>query len=597
MKTPTRLVHERIDDVPLLIGLAQKLGLPELLDHHLGSHGNHQGLSLGALAAGWVAFILSQGNHTKVHVQEWAHSLHHTLSHLLAQPLRPAEFSDDRLGILLRRLQQLDDWDALEADLWHGTCDVYELPLERVRLDSTTTYGYHTSAPDGLMQLGHSKDHRPDLPQLKIMAAAAEPSGHLIASDFYPGQTADDPLYLPMTRRVRILLGRTGLLYVGDCKMAALATRAELVAEGDYYLTPLPMTGDTENQFEGWLEQLLSGKVKTQELWDDQEFLGHGGELTRMLHAKVAEKPIIWKERVQLLRSPALTQRKQQNLEARLRRAELAVRTLTPPVGPGKKQCREEPVLRAAVSAILERCDVAGLLTVSWQRQEDQQTKYVGPGRGSAKRATRTEVQVRYQITQVRRESAAIAARQQRLGWRVLVTNSSKKRLSLVASVLSYRSGWSLERDFHLLKDNPLGIRPLYVKSEAQIGGLVRLITLALRMLSVVEMQGRHGVAATGQKAQGYYSGQPGRRTDRPSGQRILETVTRQQLTLFGTKTRTGTEWQLATLPKIVQQILGFLGLCETLYTRLTQPLPTTAPTVLQTQATAGFHGTAQNSS
>jgi transposase len=86
------------------------------------------------------------------------------------------------------------------------------------------------------MQLGHSKDHRPDLPQLKIMAAAAEPSGHLLASDFYPGQTADDPLYLPMTRRVRILLGRAGLLYVGDCKMAALATRAELVAEGDYYL-------------------------------------------------------------------------------------------------------------------------------------------------------------------------------------------------------------------------------------------------------------------------------------------------------------------------------------------------------------------------
>ena len=29
MKTPTRLVHERIDDVPLLIGLAQKVRLPE----------------------------------------------------------------------------------------------------------------------------------------------------------------------------------------------------------------------------------------------------------------------------------------------------------------------------------------------------------------------------------------------------------------------------------------------------------------------------------------------------------------------------------------------------------------------------------------
>src|SRR5271167_4339210 len=110
------------------------------------------------------------------------------------------------------------------------------------------------------MQLGHGKDHRPDLPQLKIMAAAAEPSGHLIASDVYPGQTPDDPLYLPMTRRLRSLLGRTGLLYVGDCKMGALATRAELADKGDYYLMPLPMTGNKPKLFDDWLNQLLSGK-------------------------------------------------------------------------------------------------------------------------------------------------------------------------------------------------------------------------------------------------------------------------------------------------------------------------------------------------
>jgi transposase len=595
MNTPTSMVHEQLDDVPLLIGLAQKLRLPELLDRHLGSHGNHQGLSNGALAAGWIAFILSRGNHTKVHVQEWTHGLHHTLSHLLGQPLCPAEFSDDRLGILLRRLHELDDWAALETDIWHATCEVYELPLERARLDSTTTCGYHTVTPEGLMQLGHSKDHRPDLPQLKIMAAAVEPSGHLITSDLYSGQTADDPLYLPMTRRVRSLLGRTGLLYVGDCKMAALATRAELAAEGDYYLMPLPMTGDTPKQFQGWLDRVLCGEAKTEELWHDQKFLGQGWEFTRRLKAEVHGKPFTWRERVQLLRSPALTQRQEANLQKQLRRAEQAIRALTPPVGPGKKQCRDEGSLQRDVTAILERCDVTGLLSVTWERQEQQQTKYVGPGRGSAKRARRTEVQVRYQITEVRWESAAIEAKQKRLGWRVQVSNSPKNRLSLVVSVLSYRSGWCLERDFHLLKDNPLGIRPLYVKSDAQIGGLVRLLTLALRMLSLVEMQGRRGIAVMGEKVKGYYSGQPGRQTDRPSGQRILETVTRQRLTLFGTTTRTGTQWQLAPLPDIVKQILGFLGLSETLYTGLTQPLPTAAPTVPPSQATAALPGEAQN--
>jgi transposase len=595
MNTPASMLHERLDDVPLLIGLAQKLRLPELLDRHLGRHGNHHGLSNGTLAAGWIAFILSRGNHTKVHVEEWSQGLPHTLSHLFGQPLRPAEFSDDRLGILLRRFQELDDWHALETDLWHGTCEVYELPLERVRLDSTTTCGYHTLTREGLMQLGHSKDHRPDLPQLKIMAAAAEPSGHLIASDLYPGQTADDPLYLPMTRRVRSLLGRTGLLYVGDCKMAALATRAELAAEGDYYLMPLPMTGDTQKRFAGWLDQLLSGRARAQELKQDQECLGHGWEFTRLLAAEVGGKAATWRERVQLLHSPALAQRQQSNLEERLRRAEQAVRALTPPVGPGKKQCREEAPLRSAVTAILERCDVTDLLRVTWDRQEHHQSKYVGAGRGGAKRATRTEVQVRYHITAVHRESAAIEARRQRLGWRVQVTNAPKKRLSLLASVLSYRSGWCLERDFHLLKDRPLGLRPLYVKSDAQIGGLVRLMTLALRLLSVVELQGRRGVVATEEKAKGYYSGQPGRRTDRPSGQRILETVTRQRLTLFGSETLAGTEWQLPPLPEIVKQILGFLGLCETLYTSLAQPQPTAAPKVSQSQATACLPVEAKN--
>ena len=48
---------------------------------------------------------------------------------------------------------------------------------------------------DGVMQRGQSKDHRPDLPQLQLMAAAAEPSGHLIACDVQAGQCAEDPLY------------------------------------------------------------------------------------------------------------------------------------------------------------------------------------------------------------------------------------------------------------------------------------------------------------------------------------------------------------------------------------------------------------------
>ncbi len=58
MTPAVTLIHERVDDIPLLIGLAHRLKLPEVLDRHLGAHPLHQGLSNGTLATVWIAFIL-----------------------------------------------------------------------------------------------------------------------------------------------------------------------------------------------------------------------------------------------------------------------------------------------------------------------------------------------------------------------------------------------------------------------------------------------------------------------------------------------------------------------------------------------------------
>src|SRR5437899_1438434 len=84
------LQHERVDDIPLLLGVIEQLQLPQILQRHLGSHHFHQGLSNGTLAATWIAFILSEANHCKVSVQDWARRHQHTLATLLHQDLRPA---------------------------------------------------------------------------------------------------------------------------------------------------------------------------------------------------------------------------------------------------------------------------------------------------------------------------------------------------------------------------------------------------------------------------------------------------------------------------------------------------------------------------
>src|SRR5207249_7453104 len=120
------------------------------------------------------------------------------------------------------------------------TVRVYDLATERVHVDSTSASAYATVSDGGLFQFGHSKDYRPDLPQVKVMQAVLDPLGMPLATDVVSGERADDPLYVPCIGRVQESLGRHGLLYVGDCKMASRATRACLTSQGDSYLCPLP---------------------------------------------------------------------------------------------------------------------------------------------------------------------------------------------------------------------------------------------------------------------------------------------------------------------------------------------------------------------
>lgn len=567
------LQHERVDDIPLLLGLMKQLHLPETMECSLGSHHLHEGISNGWLACVWMAFILSEGNHRKVSVQDWAQSHHHTLEAIVGQALRPVEFSDDRLSIVLRRLHDTD-WSGLETDLWQATCQVYEVPLEAIRLDSTTSCGYHTIDADGVMQLGHSKDHRPDLPQLKLMAAAAQPTGQLIASDVHPGNAADDPLYVPLIERVRRLLGRRGLLYAGDNKMAALDTRAHIARHKDYYLVPLPQTGEVPELFDTWVDAVVDGRQEVELLYGRDEkgnitLFGAGYELERSCQWELIAEVFEWRERVQLVKSLSLARRQGEQLEERLRRAEVELRALTPAVGRGRRQFREEKALSAAIAEVLERHRVATFLTVAWRREEQREKRYEGRGRGGAGRKWHWNVTIRYEITNVCRVEERITAEKYRQGWRVQVTTLPQEGYSLQSCVLLYNGGWSLERDFHVVKDVPLGIRPLFVRDDEQIIGLTRLLTIALRLLTLFEIRVRAGLEEAGEELAGLYEGQPKRKTSRPTATRLLKAIARMELTLTRVDSGDESQWHVSTLPPLLLRILELVGLTESIYTNL----------------------------
>ena len=551
--------HERVGDVPLLIALMQRLGLPEIADRHLGRHGHHEGVSGGTLLMVWLAYLLSHADHRKSAVQDWAQRYPVLLERLLRVRLRPTEFTDDRLALLLRRLSRESAWHALEAELWQNTLAVTTLPHDTIRLDATSTYGYHCVKPGSLLQLGRSKDHRPDLPQLLVMAAAIEPSGHLLGADVHPGNRADDPCYLPLIERVRGMLGLTGLLYVGDCKMAALATRASIVAHGDYYLVPLPHSGRDGAVIDAWIEAVIKSEAPWELIWDGDEVLGAGEEFERQLEAVILTpepQQVSWVERVQVFRSLCLLRQQSDHLDGQLGRAEAALSALTPVRRSGKRLHRKEAELRQAVAQIEAHYRVEGLLRVCCHQEK--------PPRGSS-------LPRRWVITQVRRDASAIEERRMRLGWRVQATNTPAVRLSFTQAVVQYRGGWCLERSFHLLKDQPLGIRPLWVRRDDQIRGLTHLLTLGMRLLTFIEVQVRDNVQRTGELWTNIYVGQPQRATPRPTGPRLLDAIARADITLTRVDLGGKSRWHLTPLPPLLERTLGCLGLSPSAYQRLVE--------------------------
>ena len=60
-----------------------------------------------------------------------------------------------------------------------------------------------------------------------------------------------------------------------------------------------------------------------------------------------------------------------------------------------------------------------------------------------------------------------------------------------------------MEHDFHQVKDRPVGLSPLFVWREDQIRGLTRLLTLALRLLTLIATQVAQGLGYGGPQAGG----------------------------------------------------------------------------------------------
>src|SRR5947208_1698547 len=104
------------------------------------------------------------------------------LGAVLDEPVMAKDFTDDRLADLVRTLGDDDVWNEIETDLGRRMVRVYSLRGEAMRVDSTAAALYHEPDEKTLFRKGHSKDHRPDVAQVKVMLASLDALGMPIAT-------------------------------------------------------------------------------------------------------------------------------------------------------------------------------------------------------------------------------------------------------------------------------------------------------------------------------------------------------------------------------------------------------------------------------
>jgi transposase len=554
---------ERVDDLPILLAQSDDMGIPELLDEYFKPHGNWEGMSLGWTTAIWLTHILSEGDHRMNQVQDWvAHRLQ-TLQRCTGQEVQERWWSDDRLALVLDALGQPEAWQRFETALNQRIIRVYQLNPQRVRLDSTTVSGYWTVSEDGLFQLGYSKDHHPDLPQLKVMLSALDPLGLPLATQVVAGQVADDPLYIPAIKQVSQSLQEHGMLYVGDCKMAALSTRAYVQAQGDYYLCPLANTQLPDQELDAYLQPVWSGErplVAVYRATGEDELLASGYEQTVVLSGAVEGQALTWTERRQIVRSVKLAETAQAALHARLDKAQAALEQMNTHKQ-GKKVYRDADSLQQAAQAILKEHRVEGLLRL---RIEEHGTKRMVRAYGNHPAEVRVERTVHLH-SEV--DEAAVSAATRRLGWRVYATNHPPQTLSLAQAVLAYREEYLVERGFGRLKGKPLSLSPMYVQSDQRATGLIHLLSLCLRILTVLEWRCRRPLADQHESLPGLYAGNPKRTTSRPTAEALLKAfqLIHLSVVILGQQAHR----HITPLSELQKRILCLLNIPPALYDRL----------------------------
>lgn len=565
---------ERVDDIPLLLAVIRQMGIIDIINEQFEQHGNWDGLATGYIVAIWLTYILSKGDHRKSYLQDWVAEREHTLLYSLdIGEINELDFTDDKLSIILNKFSDDEVWQKSECEVNKRIIRVYDLDLEIVRIDTTTASSYGQVTEGGLLQFGHSKDHRPDLGQVKIASTTLDPLGMPLVTIAVSGEQADDVLYIPAIEATRKSVGgKKKLLYVGDSKMGAFAIRSDLAQHEEYYLMPLSKVQVNAGVMTSYLdafdarpeEERVLKKVFATDKKGNKVVIAEGFTITEehcdTILKDGKEVQYKWTEQRFIVLSPNYASKQQAQLEKQIKKADAAIRKLVKRRR-GYKYPETADELKERVAVVLDAhgCQAYLNVTITEKTINKQIRKY-------RNQPARVEKSIVYHLN-IKENSENVKAVCRLLGWRAYATNAPSGKLSISKAVDVYRDSYLHEHGYSRLKGNPLSLTPMYLQKEDQITGLIRLLSLALRVLTLIEFVVRKQLVEEGDTLQGIYAGNKKRKTKTPRTETLLSAFKGITLTIIHDGER---EWvHLSPLKPVQRRILQLLGMSEQIYKSL----------------------------
>ncbi len=324
--------------------------------------------------------------------------------------------------------------EKIERALFFEVADLMSADVDLIFYDTTSVYVEREDEEEGdaaLLKRGHSKDSRPDLPQV-VVGLAVTREGLPVKSWVFAGNTAD----VTTIEQVKRDLGgwRLGrVVYVGDAGMMSEANLATLSKGGDGYILGVPLRRSKE------AAAVLKRPGRFQTVAENLE-------VKEIRYPSGAEAPVAARRRRYVLcRNPEEAKRQKHRRDEALTALEAELKRLKE---------REEEHPKAACALMTSR---------RWGRYLKQDAK------------GRVEI------------DRAVVEREERLdGKWLLITND--ETLSAEDVALGYKQLLRVEASFRRLKHG-IDIRPMYHRTRERITAHVFVSVLALLLERIAELR------------------------------------------------------------------------------------------------------------